>query len=271
MLVDGLQRRIRDVGSYYFKTQESGEDVFNTILGRLVWNATWRVSQRLLVPPYRHAVDHFQSLAPKQIAFDAPNTYFSIRHGAGHVVDGDWDHPSARVPLDVNPYTQPDYTYARYGNVEVIHGLQERFVEGKEWEETALYDHSMQRLAKGHRLWGFGADTVDDFKTYCGKIDRLYNKINRTGYVSQRDLPNGRLGDEVSVVIGRKGNYFFNNGIHRLAIARALQLDRIPVVVTGRHRSWVQFRNQVANQPETRFLEHPDLTAVLREDRTSHD
>ena len=262
MVVDQLQRRIKGIGSFYFKSQETGEDIFNSLGGRLVWNSVWHLSHRLLAHRYLTPVEHFQAVDPQYIAYDAVHTYFSIRHGAGHVVSGDWDLDSNRVPLDVNPFEQSDYEYESYGNVEVIYGLKERFVDGKDWEATDLYEHSMRRLEQGHHLWGFGASTAEEFETYCEKIDSLYRTIQRRGYKSQQELPNGRIGDEVSVLIGRDGEYFFNNGIHRLAIARVLGLDSIPVVVTARHQSWAAFRQQVANQRDDSYPDHPDLTVL---------
>lgn len=66
----------------------------------------------------------------------------------------------------------------------------------------------------------------------------LYDKIKNAGYQSQKQLRTLRPWDEVRVCIGRNGDVLFHDGRHRLAIAKALEIERIPVVVTRIHKSW---------------------------------
>jgi hypothetical protein len=74
-------------------------------------------------------------------------------------------------------------------------------------------------------------------------LDALYQDIKNNGFETQKKLRGGvrKMEDEVVVVIGRNGDLIFNNGRHRLAIAKILDLDKIPVKITLRHKRWVEF------------------------------
>lgn len=54
-----------------------------------------------------------------------------------------------------------------------------------------------------------------------------------------------KLGDEVTVSIGRYGDLFFNDGAHRLTVAKLLDVQKIPVKVSVRHPEWMKFRKEL--------------------------
>jgi SAM-dependent methyltransferase len=51
--------------------------------------------------------------------------------------------------------------------------------------------------------------------------------------------------DEITVCIGRYGDLLFSDGAHRLAIAKILNLPRVPIKVAVRHRDWITFRDEL--------------------------
>ncbi len=262
-----VQPWIDSVGRWYFTGHSKGEDIFNSPLGRVTWNAMWRFGHHVLTPAFSQPIAHMYWIDPWRIRYDAPAMFHPINRGAGYLADGDWDLPDQRVEFGIKPWEQPDYSYDRYGNVEVAYGFYEHFVTGLEWHETELYHHSIEHIEAGHRLWGFGADTVAEFETYCHKIDELYAEIAANGYQAQSELPNGRIGDEISVLIARDGSYIFNNGIHRLSIARVLGVPEVPIVVTARHPGWLEERAAVLDgkRENSRFRDHPDIRIVRDE------
>lgn len=101
----------------------------------------------------------------------------------------------------------------------------------------------------------------DEAKLYSGYgyasfLDELYKSISEDGVqicpVSSHGSPTARY-DHVTVDIARDGELLFDeNGCHRLAIARVLGCDRIPVRVNAIHREW--YTNYGA--PHS----HPELT-----------
>lgn len=70
---------------------------------------------------------------------------------------------------------------------------------------------------------------------------------------------------QVSVNIGRHGDLLFNDGGHRLTIAKLLNVPRIPITIFARHRQWVDFKLQILEYALRKGgqvyapLLHPDL------------
>ena len=134
---------------------------------------------------------------------------------------GEWDRRS--IPFDEYlPYV----------------GLHRHFVGGVDWEDTRYYRRIVECITGGSPLWG--RKTEAEFRKRCAELDRLYDRIDREGYRSASDLRDGKLQyDEVAVNVGRDGRLLFNDGKHRLSIAKALGVDAVPVRVVVRHQSWV--------------------------------
>lgn len=170
---------------------------------------------------------------------------FSKRRG--WVVDGDWDTVG-------EPYMQRAFATA----------IQQRFDQGLNWEETTLADK-------------YDAETLENRGE---AIDQLYQHILDNGYKSQRQLLKQSpetawdglndamhpLANEIAVDIGRDGELLWNIcGQHRLAIAKVLDIDQIPVQVFRRHADWQDVRDNVREDsvvpPE--IEKHPDLQDIL--------
>jgi hypothetical protein len=172
----------------------------------------------------------------------------------GQVLDGSWD-------TDVQPFE----------SLDVYRGLRDHFLDGTPWTETDYY----QRVV-GQVLGGFekrGMRTRDDVDARCAEIDRLYEGIRDRGYGSADVARAAPLSwnsheDEVSVRIGRDGDLLFEDGRHRLAIAKILGVQRIPVKVTVRHRLWFDFVREVHDYARRHdgkiynVISHPDLDDV---------
>jgi len=189
--------------------------------------------------PYKYII-----IDPSSIKYTTGEIFSKRR---GWVVNGDWDR---------NGDTYMDRTFAS--------AIEQRFIEDLDWEETVLADkYEGQKLGKR-----------------CATIDSLYQSIRKNGYKSQQELlaenPSAAwsglndamhpLANEVTVDIGRNGELLWNIcGQHRLAIAKILDIDRIPVQVFRRHKQWQTIRDNVRNGediPED-FLDHPDLEDLL--------
>jgi len=165
----------------------------------------------------------------------------------GWVIDGKWDESENRFMQRTRPKA-----------------IKQRFDDGLEWDETVLADR-------------YDKSTLED---QGQKIDRLYRHIRNDGYKSQRQLLktspevvwNG-LNDamhpqanEIAIDIGRDGEPLWNMcGQHRLAIAKVLELDRIPVQVFRRHAEWQTIRDQVRSNKTipTELRNHPDLRELI--------
>ena len=170
---------------------------------------------------------------------------FSKRRG--WVVDGDWD-------TEGDLYMQRTYPKA----------IKQRFVEGLSWDETALADK-------------YDQPKLEERAT---AIEQLYQHIRDDGYRSQRCLLEENpdtawdglndamhpLANEIAVDIGRNGELLWNIcGQHRLAIAKILEIDRIPVQVFRRHAEWQEIREKARMDSEVppEVRNHPDLRDII--------
>ena len=89
------------------------------------------------------------------------------------------------------------------------------------------------------------ADAGDLRQRFNG-LDALYRQIKTGGYKKQTELRrlkyDIKIIDEISVNIDRNGNLLFNNGAHRLAIAKILALESVPVRITVCHARCKNFK-----------------------------
>ena len=208
--------------------------------------------------PFRYRIrirTRLQRLRWGDAAVDDPLCVFSvdpsrIRHESqrferashiGTVRGGDWDRDRAE-----------------WGGT-TFEGLKQRFVDGRRWSETALYRHAKRRIETAGYYHGY-----TDFETFRSErlpyLDRLFERIREDGYRTQAELSgDGRdrirhpsapdhhvRTHEIGCNIGRDGGLLFNSGTHRLAIAKLLDLDAVPIQVIVRHEGWMERRRAVA-------------------------
>jgi len=151
----------------------------------------------------------------------------------GRVIGGDWDRLEKR-----------------FEDLDIYVAFKQVCTEGKDWTETVFYQRFLDAIRGGQLLWGC-KDQLD-LDQRCKYLESLFDRIRREGYKSQRELLSLqnthdplRATDEVGVNIGRHGDLLFNEGAHRLAIAKLVGIQRIPVNITVRHPEWMKFRKEL--------------------------
>lgn len=174
----------------------------------------------------------------------------------GRVVDGDWDE--LWEPFDERAVPQ---------------GIEQRFEEGRNWPETALYDAYVDQLERFGNAWGYSS--IEGFERRCNEIERLYESIERNGYRKRAELEErgasiGTRTDEINVDIGRDGTIYWRTyGQHRLAIAKLLDVEGVPVIVQRRHRAWQRVRERARRRGietvDDEYRGHPDLEDIAGE------
>jgi len=183
----------------------------------------------------------------------------------GKIQGGEWDQCEERVE-----------------DLPVVFALRQRFNDNKDWEEIDFIRHILDQIEQGNIIWR-GCSSEGDVWEACERVDELYESIRDQGYLCQRELverneisPDKYVTgdgfnryDEVVVDIGRDGEFLFVDGRHRLAIARVLGIDRIPVRISARHTQWQSTRESIGNMPQSelpaevrRYLDHPDVTQL---------
>lgn len=181
----------------------------------------------------------------------------------GKVLDGDWDR-------DIVWFEETD----------VYEAFEAHFERNVPWEETRFFERVVEQIESGHPMWD--CETRAAFERRCDRLDDLYERIRSEGYKTQAELAAEEavddpiekdrfsrterfIQDEMSIAIGRDGELLFCDGRDRLAIAKLLDLDAIPVCITRRHVHWQRLRDAVATgavDPEDlseRLRDHPDI------------
>lgn len=140
--------------------------------------------------------------------------------------------------------------------------LKNRFEDGFDWEDTDLYQKLRTEL-----------ESHEEVLDHLSRYDLLYRDLD-TRYRTSFELPDAEFLEEICVSIGRDGEILScDSGLHRLAIAQALELDEVPVRVMYRHEEWQRKRDRFSENwnhreslptPLEEYVDHPDM-ADLRE------
>lgn len=136
----------------------------------------------------------------------------------GRIVSGNWDQ--VRSPLS---------------SLSEFKAIKQRYKHETPWTDTEFYNRHSSRIDDVGK--SYGCTSHSELKSKLQGLDKLYMDIKNHGYKKQTDLgiTNDPL-DEVRINITRNGELLFNEqGRHRLAIARVLGLDEIPVLVSWIH------------------------------------
>lgn len=191
-----------------------------------------------------------------------------------HIEGGNWDR---REKYEGRWYTRhfDPPVVAEFEDHVLFRSMKNHFEYGVSWEDTEWYSWVRQNP---HVVGQYEDEQTADRRLH--ELETLYDDVAENGYQKQRQLlrrsnaaffakrfPSPEY-HEIDVNIGRDGELYFNyNGRHRLAIAKILNVDTLPVRVFTRHAEWQRKRNEVANAgDETElsdetldFLEHPDI------------
>lgn len=221
----------------------------------LITKCKWKILAFAGVCSRQVDVDKVCMVSPQRIEYCSLRE-FSIYHFKGRVIGGNWDHLEKR-----------------FEDLDTYHALRQVCLDGKDWTETIFYQRIIGKLDRSEILWDCRNRT--EFDQRCKDIETLYQNIKSEGYKSQREIMLSQkdydprnLEDEVTVCIGRNGDLLFSNSAHRLAIAKLLGIQKIPVNIAVRSPEWMRFRRELLAyakelggklyQPVT----HPDLDDI---------
>ncbi len=154
-----------------------------------------------------------------------------------------------------------DQNKATFWSRSIPKAIRKKYTNSHSWQDTVISDSNKQK-----------------------KIENLYNSINTNGYKSQNqliaespDLAWDSLNDtmhplanEIAIDIGRNGEFLWNMcGQHRLAIAKILEIEEIPVQVFRRHTEWQEIRNKLRRGESIpkELYEHPDIQDLINENK----
>ncbi len=186
---------------------------------------------------------------PKKIAFvlesegyqELPNpgnqnnlTCYSYRD-KGRVISGDWDI------LD-----------KKFSDFDFYRSYEERVLKGTSWEQLPFYKRVLGQIEKGIKKWG--CINKRELDERCASLDKIFSDIKQNGYKTReqqrKERGRDRLfdsdnDDEISINIGRYGDLIFNDGRHRLAFAKILGIEKVPVTISVRHSAWEELKKEI--------------------------
>ncbi|MFC6954065.1 hypothetical protein [Halorubellus litoreus] len=218
---------------------------------------------------YRAPADPWRLVHVDPADVDAYTGALPLNYGLGRVRGGDWDRDAERDPVRETPNYR---------------GLRERFVDGRAWEDTTLYEYIAEQFEDREHVRGY--DSLDAFReTRLHYLDDLHESIATDGYRANAHAAgeaasvddDAAPGDddagpvdaaaghdpadadnafetayasklEPLVVLARDGDVVWTEGYHRFGIADLLDLDAVPVQVLCRHEDWQRVRDAVARE-----------------------
>ena len=194
-------------------------------------------------------------VAPKDRVFD-------MQRDKGKVYGGSWD---------ISQYP--------FADLDVVRAIRDRIEHRVDWRDTDFYSRVREDInRRGHTGWNIRSES--DLEARCEHLDRLIDSIRCRGYLLNHTVVldgeekglggDPTFGSEITVNIGRSGEYLFQDGRHRLAVAKVLGVDKVPVKVLVRHKQWMEFRQflrsltwaeEGSSKPDQLYQNplHPDL------------
>lgn len=229
---------------------------------RLAAASGWRLPDpdRVLLLPPDMVVGH-TCFQPEGSTLELRNAVFGLDVIPGSVLDGEWD-------VGAPPFE----SLAAYRSIE------QHVRQGTHWRDTEYFAESMRDINAGRTLWN--CRNENELEARLQYIDSVVDSVRQHGMLRQREVtaqhdPTRRFSDEVEVNVARNGAILFQDGRHRLSIAKVLKVPLIPVKVRVRHRQWQVLREQVLDLRSTsddgRLLlpfpvPHPDFGDIASDD-----
>ena len=136
-------------------------------------------------------------------------------------------------------------------------------MEGCTWEETRIIDYHLRKMDENDgAVRHDGCLSLEDVQARYRAVDKIYESMKTDGYDEKKAL---HRYDHPYVHIGRDGELLHASvGNHRLAVAKVLELEAIPVFVVVSHEEWQWRREEVARSDRcSGNPTHPDLQNVL--------
>ena len=220
----------------------------------------------LLWGKYRPVPNQVLWVKTADIGLKKEPIFTGARRLGTNVAGGEWD---LDVKSDVVDYDHAGPTIEgliRIEEFQLYKAIQQMVHNGIEWEDTVVYRNRLRTRAR----------SLEKLASEGKKIEDLIASIRENGLVPQSILRAGRsrlreallpaVYGEIRVAIGRSGEIFLEDGVHRFFIARALGIEKIPVRVILRHERWQKIRSELmrrnrddALSGSAAFGNHPDI------------
>ena len=200
------------------------------------------------------------------IAWKKEPIYGDSRRLGTTITGGDWDLLARSDIVDYDHAGPTVEGLIRVEEFQLYKAIGQMIQHGVEWQNTDVYRNRLYSQIR----------SLEKLESEGRKIEDLIVSIRERGVVPQSVLrPNrSRIREwllpsvygEIRVAIGRAGDIFLEDGVHRFFIAKALGISKIPVRVILRHERWQETRARCMKESERGSVfgkgpveDHPDL------------
>jgi hypothetical protein len=224
-------------------------------------------------------VDSFDVTPADEVRLSVDN-FHPVHCFGENAPDDNWRRfPVTGAVVDADPPSLP------VEQTKLFRSLRAVVFEGVNWEDTEFFKHNAGFVSDAVQLWGASnpSELLDRLRN---DIPRIMRSMSMHGYLTQEriiriteadggtapDLAPFKRGvyydytdedNELKVGIDPLGRVLLLEGQHRMAVARLLNIARVPVIVVYRHRTWSNLRRRVAqaaiDSGEGFAFRHPDL------------
>jgi subtilisin family serine protease len=206
----------------------------------------------------------------------APGFHEELSRAGTHIKGGDWEQRIADQPLIYDGKYEESFNkqfLVPFDNFVLYESIVEWADHGVPWEETEFYQWATRNRERDS--WRF--ESPEAVRERFAYLTDLYKKIQSQGYKMQAELGDSPGGypaeyDEILVNIGRNGQFYLDDGRHRICFAKVQNIDTIPIRIFVRHKKWQQIRKEVATKGKHILHDlsgidssHPDLQDVIEE------
>jgi hypothetical protein len=238
-------------------------------VAKKIWIICWKITFKLKSIKLSVNLEKIYWVSPNAIKYARREVYYNILphyklKNIEKILIKDWDLTPNIIKVEERKSYKAIYAH---------------FIEGKKWQDTDFYKIELNMVKAGMIRWG--CSTEREFIERFKNLDELYKDIKNNGFKTQKMLEKKgilkhkgirEIEDEISIVIGRYGDLIRYDAQHRFALAKILNIDRIPVQILFRHEKWMEFRKEILtyirrekNGKAYQPLLHPDLSDVPSE------
>lgn len=182
--------------------------------------------------------------------------YYNVKDPLCKVEGGDWDVRGI-IPIE---------------NTIIYRSLKEMFIDNKAWKETDLYKYILDPIVSESGAYKWNCKTMEHLEMREQKLRTLHNSIKEKGILKYEDVK-GKWdieNDEIMIAFDRNGYPLsVQNGNHRLALAKLLNIKTVPTKIYRRHEIWENTRknifdmcNNIWNKKSYQPIPHPDFDEI---------
>jgi len=207
------------------------------------------------------------NISPEQVNYGLktaprPKRYF--------IFSGNWDSKE-----NIGYLWEEDYEKREVFKVAGYWSVKQLFIDEMHYKKTDQYKYMYKNLKEENYSRTYGCKNKDELDLYFKKLIKTYKTIKKDGYRSQKELMNDypdmvkKKDDEIKVYLNRKGEFIQGRGgSHRLAIAKILELESVPVIICGIHYEYYKkLKNDYENKDDKKIIKNCIQNSIRKVDK----